>query len=351
MPFVSIIVPAYNAEKYITRCLDSLFAQTYTDFEIIVIDDGSTDDSLRIMDAYAQKNSRCHIVHQENRGIAAARGAGLALAAGQYIGFVDSDDYVYPDFLEELTRVAVQQDADVVMCNYDRVFEERTEHHCLHLIERTYEDRRRIFIDCMALSPVLWNKLYRRSCIESVGAAFRPLHTGEDYDFNVQLVPGIRRMAVLSKGLYAYVQHPDSVMHASKRIEAKDTFINSFIELQRSGRYADISPDCEDLLAAVAFVGLMFSTASIGQGADFFRKEYRKFRKWEHFDVFCRKVVCGECLSPLVESGAITRRFARIMQMLFIPCLFKMDAMSAYLTVPVSRFIVWKKRKSRSNYR
>lgn len=115
-PKISVIVPVYKVERYLPRCLDSILAQTFTDWECILIDDGSPDNSGAICDEYAKKDSRFQVVHQENKGVSAARNAGLDAARGEWIGFVDSDDWVEKNFLHELYDKACLNNADVAVC-------------------------------------------------------------------------------------------------------------------------------------------------------------------------------------------------------------------------------------------
>lgn len=111
---VSVIVPVYNVREYLNECIDSIISQTYTQTEIILIDDGSTDDSGKICDDYADKDSRIKVIHKENGGLSEARNTGIKNATGKYIYFIDSDDYILPDTLKELTDIAEAEDADIV---------------------------------------------------------------------------------------------------------------------------------------------------------------------------------------------------------------------------------------------
>ena len=117
MPKVSIIVPIYNTEKYLRPCLDSILAQTYKDFEAILVDDGSTDGSESICDEYAQQDSRFVVVHKQNEGVAKARITAFEHSKGEMITFIDSDDYVSPDYLSILSKPIIEGDADLVSCN------------------------------------------------------------------------------------------------------------------------------------------------------------------------------------------------------------------------------------------
>jgi len=116
MPVITIIVPVYNTEKYLRRCIDSILAQTFTDFECIIVNDGSPDNCHAICDEYAAKDSRIVVVHQKNAGVSAARNAGLDIARGEWIGFVDSDDWCDPDMFRVLYDNAINYDADVSIC-------------------------------------------------------------------------------------------------------------------------------------------------------------------------------------------------------------------------------------------
>lgn len=118
---ISVIVPVYNAEKYLPQCIDSILAQTYTDFELIIVDDGSTDRSGQICDEYKDKDSRVYVVHQENRGVSAARNAGIDMAKGEYIAFVDSDDFIHNQMLELLFFALTKYSVDISVCTSNSI--------------------------------------------------------------------------------------------------------------------------------------------------------------------------------------------------------------------------------------
>ena len=123
MAEVSIIVPVYQVEKYIRQCIDSILAQTFTDFELILVDDGSKDNSGKICDEYAEKDKRIRVIHKENGGLSDARNKGLDNAAGKYFMFVDGDDYIAPNMAECLHNSILKADADIAACNYRYIFE------------------------------------------------------------------------------------------------------------------------------------------------------------------------------------------------------------------------------------
>ena len=126
MPKLSIIVAIYNVEKWLPRCIESIFAQTFTDFELILVDDGSSDGCAGIIDHYTKCDRRIVAVRQKNRGVSSARNTGLALASGEYIGFVDADDWIDRNMYLKLITCAKSTEAELVYCNHDFVREEET---------------------------------------------------------------------------------------------------------------------------------------------------------------------------------------------------------------------------------
>lgn len=127
MPKISIIVPVYKAEGYLERCVNSILSQSFADFELILVDDGSPDQCPKLCDVFAGNDNRVRVIHQKNAGVSAARNAGLDTASGEYITFVDSDDYIDPRMYEEMMWVARRYDCDVVMCDCIKELEDHTE--------------------------------------------------------------------------------------------------------------------------------------------------------------------------------------------------------------------------------
>ena len=125
---ISIIVPIYNSEKYLERCINSILNQTYTNFELILINDGSKDSSLKICRKYASKDNRIVVIDKENEGVSIARNMGIQRAKGELISFVDADDYIEKTFLEDMLNVMSKYNVDYVTCGYNRVYDDHTEH-------------------------------------------------------------------------------------------------------------------------------------------------------------------------------------------------------------------------------
>lgn len=169
MPFVSLIIPVYNAEKYLRRCLTSAMEQTFKDMEILVVNDGSTDESLAICLEYAQMDPRFHIINKENTGVSDSRNRAIQIAKGDYLQFMDSDDWLTPDATETFVYAAQKFNCDLVIADFYRVdkavFTEKQ-----HIRERGLLTREQ-FATYMMQDPadfyygVLWNKLYRRQVI------------------------------------------------------------------------------------------------------------------------------------------------------------------------------------------
>lgn len=166
-PLISVIIPAYNIENYIERCLKSVCEQTYTNLEIIVVDDGSKDHTGKIIDRMAKKDTRIIPVHKKNAGVSAARNTGLDWATGDYIGFVDGDDIIEEDMYEFLINNALKYNADISHCGYQMVFPDRVDYYYNTGEVRIQDNYTGIFdlIKADKVEPGLWNKLYKREVI------------------------------------------------------------------------------------------------------------------------------------------------------------------------------------------
>lgn len=210
---VSVIVPIYKAEPYLDRCVQSIVDQTYTNIEIILVDDGSPDDCPTMCDAWAKKDSRIRVIHQENGGFSAARNAGLDAATGAYIQFVDSDDWIEPNMVEALVICALQTNADIVRCGYyeengtqQLAFSSTAQTHC--------PDQNTLVVDLMndgLLSGALWNKLYRRTALGAT--RFRNGYS-EDVLFNYLLLAKEPKVVYISEVYYHYRVNNGSVTNS-----------------------------------------------------------------------------------------------------------------------------------------
>lgn len=178
---VSIVIPVYNVEKYLEVCLDSVLEQAYTDYEVILVDDGSTDRSSQICDAYAQQDTRFRVIHQKNGGLSNARNNGAKAATGDYVFFLDSDDCIHPSLLQKMAHIAEEYQAALVQIDFEMVPEEFADYKknieaeekvfAFDTVEAFYnidKDNKQIAQDIRLITTVVWSKLYRRDLLEKV---------------------------------------------------------------------------------------------------------------------------------------------------------------------------------------
>lgn len=208
---ISVIVPVYNVEAYFDRCMESLVGQTYEEFEIIVIDDGSTDGSGLLCDKWAEKDKRVKVFHQENRGLSAVRNRGLELAGGEYILWVDSDDYVEKNYLEKLSEAYTSTGADMVMCSFYTDTDGVVEHTGEKLF-RAEEMNRQTFLERLyvqGMYSVVWNKILPKEAYEEI--KFPVGRVFEDSSVMLQLTKRCNKIVVIEEPLYFYRRHKASI--------------------------------------------------------------------------------------------------------------------------------------------
>ena len=222
---VSVIVPVYQVEAYLPACLDSILAQTFRDFELILVDDGTRDGCPAIMDAYAARDARIRQIHKKNGGLSSARNAGLDAARGEFIAFVDSDDTVEPTLLEDAVRAADETGAEQVLFNYRLVDELGVHEPYLPITDEVidleqYGLANYYYYYWMPYrhGQEAWSKLYRRSVIEENGLRYAPNDEifAEDTLFSAMYLLHTRRIAALSGAYVNYMQRAGSLMAAKK---------------------------------------------------------------------------------------------------------------------------------------
>ena len=220
-PLLSIIVPVYNVAEHLPRCIESILKQTYAHLEIILVDDGSPDNSGKICDDYAQKDSRIKVVHQENRGLSGARNTGLEMASGDYIGFVDSDDWIKKTMFEEMVNVAIGHNVDMVTCgviksldlqnedspNEDTIFFKSRDEAIVHLIETT--------------SFSVWRRIYRNSLIQNI--KFVEGKNSEDVYFTLESLMRLEKCGYTEKELYIYNVENESITRGAYSLKKLDS--------------------------------------------------------------------------------------------------------------------------------
>ncbi|MDR2681691.1 MAG: glycosyltransferase [Holosporaceae bacterium] len=228
---ISVIIPVYNMEKLLSRCLDSLINQTLREIEIICVNDGSTDKSLDILEKYAQKDPRITIINQQNRGNGAARNVALGMAVGEYVGFVDADDWIDVDFFEKLYLAAKKQNADIACASIERIYSygrskmllKFTKEEVFSSPEAKYKATdvpRRCYI---------WHKIYRRSELEKHHIMFRERVYFEDMYFSYQALYLLKDMVVVPDIVYHYWVNTESIIRTMTDRKQQD-YINARLE-------------------------------------------------------------------------------------------------------------------------
>ena len=247
MEKISIIVPIYNVEKYLERCLKSIINQTYQNLEIILVDDGSTDGCAGICDKYAKEDNRIKVIHKENGGLADARNKGLEIVTGEYIGFIDSDDYIDKDMYEYLHFIMKQNDADISVCGKYIVYEDSDK------INKNNENDIKILDNKQALIQLnsfsffnmsVCDKLYKREIVEGIEFPFGK--KSEDYFVTYQYFARANKIAISKAQKYYYFQRANSISRG-KNVHhdyingakaQKDFFDKNFPEISYVGNTA-----------------------------------------------------------------------------------------------------------------
>lgn len=243
---ISVIVPVYKVEKYLDQCISSIVNQTFQNLEIILVDDGSPDRCPQMCDEWAKRDGRIRVIHKENGGLSDARNAGLRVAAGAFVAFVDSDDDVDLQYIEALYRALNDAQADIAECGVlltdedGQVLRERSceeESVCLDRIEAL----RRLILE-KGVYQTVWNKLYRRTVIEGIDFEVGKCH--EDDFWTYQVLERVERMVVIKRTLYHYLQRASGIMgkgYSVKRLDGLEARYRRMQDLQKYPELADLA--------------------------------------------------------------------------------------------------------------
>ena len=230
---VSIIVPIYNVEKFIKRSIDSLINQTYKNIQIICVDDGSTDGSMRILSEY--QDERITIVHKKNGGLSSARNYGLQFVKGDYITFVDSDDWVEPEYIHTLIKQFTRGDIDISCVAFDYAYDDHFQEYEYKMKDKILNRRNALTTLCIGkkLTNHVWNKMYRAYLFSDI--CFEEGRTFEDIYVMHQLFSKVGTVSVVGKTLYHYYMRSDSILHEEKPQSVADiavAYIQTYILLR-----------------------------------------------------------------------------------------------------------------------
>lgn len=244
-PLVSVIVPVYNVERQLDRCVNSIVGQDYDNLEIILVDDGSPDQCPVKCDAWAEQDSRITVIHQKNGGLSAARNAGLDIMAGAYVAFVDSDDYVEPDYISRMLSAAKMHDADMVVCSIRQEDEEGNElpnQVVIATTEAIHDPYDCLRNDLAGIAGIVaWNKLYKAYIWGKLRYPVGKIHEDEFVIHHV--LTQCDCVIWMPDRLYHYVDNSASIMAAEysiKRIDRLDAWIDRIITMQNNDRCRDI---------------------------------------------------------------------------------------------------------------
>lgn len=241
-PLVSIIIPVYKVEAYLDHCVQSVVDQTWRNLEIILVDDGSPDTCGRMCDGWAEQDTRIKVIHKENGGLSDARNAGLAIAGGELIAFLDSDDFLDPEFIGMLYRHLTDRGADVAECATRLVDEAGNLLGCRGVTENRTVDKmealRRLVLEDGVYQTV-WNKLYRREVLE--GILFEKGKYNEDDFWTYQVFDRMGKLALVSRPMYHYLQRGSSIMGNGYSLKRLDGLQARFLRMEYLQRYEELA--------------------------------------------------------------------------------------------------------------
>lgn len=307
---VSVIIPVYNVAPYLRRCLDSVLAQMFKNFEVILIDDGSTDGSGAICDEYARKDPRFRVTHKENGGVSSARNEGIRQARGEWIAFVDSDDAVSPDYLSTFVCLQMKHGADLVVTSADFVMPEG-DHHPAPLSPKWYtRDSRHqcvVYLREKGYFGFLWNKFFATSKIRDNGVAFRDIWSYEDELFVMEYMKYATRIVISGKVTYIYINKKEET--ASRKYIPLDMHLRIADDLYKAG---------EDILEKKNKNWRAHLDDAYAQHLA--ESIYRLYWKNNHFTAQERLNIIKKVISKAEEKGLTKLTLKRIKRAGIIPC-------------------------------
>ncbi|PEL07026.1 glycosyltransferase [Bacillus sp. AFS017336] len=273
-PKISIIVPVYKVEPYIHKCVDSILAQTLTDFELILVDDGSPDQCGIICDEYAKKDDRIKVIHKINGGQASARNAALNIAKGAYIGFVDSDDWIEPDMYDLLYNICIENECDIANCTSivhynDKIIVNESQPLTIH----SRNQAMKALFEGVLYDEVVWSKLIKRELLENLRFPEGVMY--EDTAFTYKVINESEKVCYIGQPKYHYIKRENSTMDLAVKNKSIDAVL-IYDEIYRYVRqhYPELKPIVTLKLANNAMAVL--NTISLDPNSNLYQKEYKK---------------------------------------------------------------------------
>ncbi len=283
---ISVVVPIYNAEKYIRRCVDSILSQTYRNLEVILVDDGSTDETPELLDDYAGKDDRVRVIHKENVGHAHSRNQGLLAATGEFITFMDCDDYMHPDFMEKMYGAICEDGSDMACCSFNYVDESGNK---LGWSEPELKrnavssiDAQKDFLTTYNIEGFSWNKLVRRSILTNNNLRY-PENQKAFVDMFLwyRALSLCQRVSYVPDKIYDYYQMAGSVVHTIDDVKIRN--YRTTLSNIRNAAYEN-GPSAEGAYyASLRMMSQMYNQIRLDVKSGFKNKFFHKY-KWE--DVF-----------------------------------------------------------------
>ncbi len=318
---VSVIVPVYNIESYLPECVESLLAQSLSEIEIILVDDGSTDKSGDICEAFAQKSSKVSVIHQKNRGLSAARNAGLKYAQGSYIGFVDGDDWVSPEMYKQLYECAVRNESQLAVCRYEEVYE-YPQRECMGEKEinlTSWEAQREFFL--RKISESVCDKLFAAELWKDV--SFIEGEINEDTSVVYCMLEKANRITDIQKTLYYYRKRDGSITRSgySEKFHSVEKHL-AVIDRRIRQSNPDLIPYMKYFMS-VHYYCLILAIIKGNEGINIYREDYNRYRK-----KFC------QCFKEFMKWGTGEPKDRVLALMIFFRCAF---------LIPVKGRNLWKK--------
>lgn len=251
---ITVIVPVYNVERYLDRCITSISNQDYRNLEIILVDDGSPDSSSSMCEAWANRDDRIVVIHKQNGGLSSARNTGINQAHGQWIAFIDSDDWVEPTYISTLYKLAISTNADLAMCSY---YDGTDAKHPIAKLANSVQSGIQLFSENAYTADwhyrVAWNKLYAHTLCTADLFPTGKLHEDE-FAFN-KIMPSVHTVATTSIPLYHYEANPNGIMHSRyslKKLDGTEATVERF-EIAIANNWTDLYEPLAHNVITIAF--------------------------------------------------------------------------------------------------